>query len=34
MPSKRFQLHLEDDLATAVRASAATLSGMAAISHS
>ena len=34
MPSKRYQLHLEDDLATAVRVSAETLSGMAAISHS
>ena len=33
MPSKRYQLHLEGDLATAVRASAETLSGMAAISH-
>jgi DNA-binding IclR family transcriptional regulator len=34
MPSKRYQRHLEDDLAKAVRASAVTLSGMAAISHS
>ena len=34
MPSKRYQLHLEDDLATAVRESAVTLSEMAAISHS
>jgi len=34
MPSKRYQLHLEDDLATAVRESAASLSEMAAISHS
>jgi len=34
MPSKRYQLHLEDDLAAAVRQSAATLSEMAAISHS
>lgn len=34
MPSKRYQLHLEDDLATAVRESAAALSDMAAISHS
>ena len=34
MPSKRYQLHLEDDLATAVRESAAALSEMAAISHS
>jgi len=34
MPSKRYQLHLEDDLATAVRESAVALSEMAAISHS
>jgi hypothetical protein len=34
MPSKRYQLHLEDDLATAVRESAIALSEMAAISHS
>jgi DNA-binding IclR family transcriptional regulator len=34
MPSKRYQLHLEDDLATAVSKSAGTLSEMAAISHS
>jgi DNA-binding IclR family transcriptional regulator len=34
MPSKRYQLHLEDDLATAVRQSAVELSEMAAISHS
>ncbi|MEO6359555.1 MAG: IclR family transcriptional regulator [Sphingomicrobium sp.] len=34
MPSKRYQLHLEDDLATAVRQSAVALSEMAAISHS
>ncbi|WP_423603559.1 IclR family transcriptional regulator [Sphingomonas sp. MS122] len=34
MPSRRYQLHLEDDLATAVRQSAVALSEMAAISHS
>ncbi|MBW8743029.1 MAG: IclR family transcriptional regulator [Sphingomonas sp.] len=34
MPSKRYQLHLEDDLAAAVRESAVALSEMAAISHS
>lgn len=34
MPSKRYQLHLEDDLAAAVRRSAAALSERAAISHS
>jgi DNA-binding IclR family transcriptional regulator len=34
MPSKRYQLHLEDDLATAVSESAVALSEMAAISHS
>lgn len=34
MPSKRYQLHLEDDLASAVRESAIALSEMAAISHS
>ncbi|MCW3837638.1 IclR family transcriptional regulator [Sphingomonas canadensis] len=34
MPSKRYQLHLEDDLALAVRGAARRLSEMAAISHS
>ena len=34
MPSKRYQLHLEDDLAVAVRQAALRLSEMAAISHS
>ena len=34
MPSKRYQLHLEDDLAIAVRHAAIKLSEMAAISHS
>lgn len=34
MPSKRYQLHLEDDLAIAVRQAALQLSEMAAISHS
>jgi DNA-binding IclR family transcriptional regulator len=34
MPSKRYQLHLEDDLALAVREAAQKLSEMAAISHS
>jgi len=34
MPSKRYQLHLEDDLAEAVREAAGRLSEMAAIAHS
>jgi len=34
MPSKRYQLHLEDDLTLAVREAAATLSELAAIAHS
>lgn len=34
MPSRRYQLHLEDDLANAVREAAARLSELAAISHS
>lgn len=34
MPSKRYQLHLEDDLALAVREAAIRLSELAAISHS
>jgi len=34
MPSKRYQLHLEDDLAIAVREAATALSELAAISHS
>jgi DNA-binding IclR family transcriptional regulator len=34
MPSKRYQLHLEDDLAIAVREAATGLSELAAISHS
>ena len=34
MPSKRYQLHLEDDLAIAVREAATVLSELAAISHS